>query len=135
MAGTLSEIRSGLGDALRAIPGVMVAEHIPEQITPPLAVVMLNRVDFHRAMRGGDTPWQFIVVLLAGRMGEKTGQMRLDDYLSWDGTQSVRAALEADQSLGGAADTCTVQAARAIQPFQVGDAAYFGVEFEVEVHA
>lgn len=135
MAGELSAIRSGLAEALADIDGLLVSEHIPEQITPPMAVVTHSRIEFHRAMRGGSSQYSFIIVLVVGRMAQQSGQMRLDEYLAWDGDQSVRQALEADQTLGGAAQTCTVQAARAIQPMPIGDAAYFGVEFEVEVLA
>lgn len=135
MAGDLADIRGGLAARLRTINGLLVSEQIPEQITPPMAVIMLDRVDYHGAFKGGLTHWQFVISIFVGRMAEQAAQDRLDEYLSWSGQQMIRDALEADQSLGGKAQTCTVQAARAIRPMPVGDAFYLGVEFEVRVYA
>jgi sulfite reductase beta subunit-like hemoprotein len=135
MAGTLSDIRAGMGDALRVVNGLRVREHLPEQVDPPVAVLMLERVDFHGAFRGGLSTWQFVVVVVVGRMAERSSQDLLDKFLSWDSSQSIRAALEADMTLGGVAHTCKVGAARAVRPMQVGDANYLAVEFEVEVTA
>jgi hypothetical protein len=135
MAGTLSTIRTGLGNRLRTINGLRVAEHLPEQINAPLAVVQLERVEYHRAFAGGASEWQFVIVAVVGRMGERTAQQLLDDLMAWTGPRSLRAAIEADRSLGGAAQTSQVVAARGVRPFNVGDAAYLGVEFEVTVIA
>ena len=133
--GTLSEIRGALGSALRTINGMRTSEHLPEQLNPPVAVIQLDRLEFHGAMQGGLRTFQFIVILVVGRMGERSSQDFLDRLTDFDGPDSVREVLEADPTLGGACWACKVTGARAVRPINIGDAAYLGVEFEVEVQA
>ena len=94
MAGTASELHAGVAAALSSIPGIRVADHVPEGVNPPQAIVQLDQVTYHRAMAGGLSEWRFVVVMVAGRMGERTAQSNIDAWLSWDGDASVRAALE-----------------------------------------
>jgi hypothetical protein len=68
-------------------------------------------------------------------MAEQQAQRTLDAWLSWDGDQSIRAAIEADRTLGGAANTCIVTDAEALTSIQVGDSEYLGVIFNVTVYA
>jgi hypothetical protein len=133
--GTLSEIRGALGSALRTINGMRTSEHLPEQLNPPVAVIQLDRLDFHGAMQGGLRTFQFLVILVVGRMGERSSQDFLDRLTDFDGPDSVREVLEADPTLGGVVWACKVSGARSVRPFNIGDTAYLGVEFEVEVQA
>ena len=41
---TIANIRSGIATNLRTISGLMVFEEIPDQLSPPSAVVSLNSV-------------------------------------------------------------------------------------------
>jgi hypothetical protein len=133
--GTLSQIRVALGRALRTINGMRTSEHMPEQLNPPVAVIQLDRVDYHGAMQGGLRTFQFLVILVVGRMGERSSQEFLDRLTDFGGPDSVRDAIESDPTLGGVVWACKVTGARSVRPFNIGDAAYLGVEFEVEVQA
>ena len=135
MAGTASELHAGLAKLLASIPGLRVADHLPEQLSPPQAIIQLDQVDYHRAMSGGLSDWRFVVVMVAGRMGERTAQANIDAWLSWDGDASVRAALEADPTLGGAAQTTKVAQALSIRPLTIGELTYLTVELNVDVTA
>lgn len=135
MAGTGLEIQDGLAQALRTIPGLRVADHLPEQINPPIAVIQIQSVTYHRAMRGGLSNWEYVVSVVAGRLGDRAAQRTLDAWMSWDGSQSVRAALEADQTLGGICSTVKVNDMLAVRPVSLGDAAYLSCEFNVYVNA
>lgn len=135
MSGRLSTIRDGLAVALRRIDGMRVYEHLTEQANPPMAVITLERVNYHLAFQGGTSEWNFIVVIVVGRMGERSAQELLDDVMGWDGPRSVRAALDVDKSLSGSAQSVKTVAARGVRPFSIGDAQYLGVEFEVTVAA
>jgi len=135
MAGTLSDLRNGLADRLKTIPGLRVSALVPEQINPPMAVITRSSVNYHRDMRGGTTEWTMQVQLLAGRMADQQAQRTIDAWLDWDGTSSVRAAIEADRTLGGAAQTCIVTDAESLTSIQVGDSEYLGVIFNVTVWA
>lgn len=135
MAGNSTTIQSALRDALTAIPGLRIADHLPEQVAPPMAVILLQNVQYHRAMRGGLSEWTFVISFVTGRMGERSAQLQLDSWLAWSGEGSVRAAIEADQTLGGACSTLVVSDAVAVKPLTIGDASYLTCEFVVSVHA
>lgn len=135
MAGTLSRLRAGLRDRLATVDGLRVAEQIPEQVNPPVAVITRQTVDYHQAMGGGNTEWSMQVQLIAGRMADQQSQRLIDEWLSWSGNKSVRAAIEADRTLGGAAHTCKVTSADALTTVQIGDAEYLGVTLNVTVYA
>jgi hypothetical protein len=135
MAGTASDIHAGLAANLSRVPGLRVADHLPEAVTPPMAVIQVQSVTYHRAMGGGMSEWQFVISLVSGRMGDRAAQITLDGWMSYDGAQSARAAIESDPSLGGACQTLIVADMVSIRPLSIGDAAYLTCEFNVNVHA
>jgi len=124
MGGDASSIQEALGMQLAMIPGLRVADHLPEQINPPMAVVQLQTVTYHRAMKGGLSEWQFTISLVAGRMGDRPAQRQLDAWMSYDGNQSVREAIESDRTLGGNCSTLKVADMISVRPLSLGDAAY-----------
>jgi hypothetical protein len=135
MAGNLSDIRKGLSGQLSLVRGLRVSEHVPEQLNPPAAVITRAEVDYTQAMSGGLTMWSMQVQLVAGRMADQQSQRQIDAWLSWDGDQSVRQALEADRTLGGNCQTSRVTTAEALATIQVGDSEYIGVTVNVTVYA
>ena len=135
MAGTGLEIQDGLSRALGRVQGLRVADHLPEQLNPPIGVVQVQSVTYHRAMQGGLSTWEFVVTVIGGRMGDRTAQRTLDGWMSWDGVYSVRAALEDDQTLGGVCQTVKVNDMLAVRPVSLGDATYLSCEFNVYVNA
>jgi hypothetical protein len=135
MAGTASDLHTALGVRLATITGLRVADHLPEQLNPPIAVIQLQSVTYHRAMKGGLSEWQFVISCVAGRMGERQSQRTLDTWISYDGAGSVRAAIEADKTLGGKAQSLIVAEMIGVRPVTLGDASYLTCEFNVTVHA
>jgi hypothetical protein len=135
MAGSALDIQDGLALALGAIPDLRVADHLPEQLNPPVAVIQVQSVTYHRAMRGGLSTWEYVVSVIAGRMGERSAQRTLDQWMSYDGPWSVRQALEADQTLAGVCSTVKVNDMLAVRPVSLGDATYLSCEFNVYVNA
>lgn len=135
MAGNLSDLKKGLADRLKTVPKLRVAAQIPEQVNPPAAVISRASVNYHRDMSGGTTEWTMQVQLIAGRMADQQAQRTIDAWLSWDGDRSVRAAIEADGTLGGVALDTVVTDADALSTFQIGDSEYIGVVLNVTVWA
>jgi hypothetical protein len=132
---TINDLHVGLAHQLKTIRRLRVSDHIPEQVNPPHAVVILNGIEYHRQMAQGLNEYEFHIIVAVGRMGERTAQKALDAYLSPSGPQSIREAIEADPTLGGAAADATVVRANDIQQLSVGDAAYLTVQFTVTVRA
>lgn len=128
---TVSDIRKGLADNLSAIEGLRVSDVMVDAPRPPQAVITPLRVDYDLNARRGADEYQFVVTLLVGRADSRTAQNSLDAYVV--GPNSVKAAIEADRTLGGAANTCRVIEMRNYGAVSVGDTLYLGCEFLVEV--
>ena len=63
----------------------------------------------------------------------RIGAQMLDAYLSADGPASIRKALSADRTLGGACQTMRVVSWDGYAIYTVGDAGFYGVIIRVEV--
>lgn len=135
MAATVSQVSEALRTALVAVPGLRVVEYIPDSLNPPMATVGVDTVNYHGAFRGGNPQYLFTVGLVVARSSDRMAQKRLDDYLSYEGNQSVRAAVEKDPTLGGCVQTCQVVTGGNITNINVNDVVYLSVEFAVEVYA
>lgn len=130
---TISELRQGIADNLSSIYGLRVSPTMLDAPRPPVAMVYPDTVAYDlNANRGADT-FTFIVYVLVGRADDRTAQNRLDAYVV--GPDSVKAAIEADRTLGGAADTLRVTSMENYQQVSIGDTVYLAVEFMVEVVA
>lgn len=135
MSGSATQIHDALSMALTAVPGLRVADHLPESINPPMAIVQVQSVTYHRAMQGGLSEWQYLVAVVSGRMGDRSAQRMLDGWMAYDGSQSIRAALEVDQTLNGVCQSLLVADMVSVRPLSQGDAEYLSCEFNVTVHA
>lgn len=135
MAGTASQIHAAVSAALATVPGLRVADHLPEQVAPPMAVIQMETVTYHRTMQGGTSEWAFLISLIAGRMGDRAAQRQLDGWLSYDGSQSIRAALEADPTLNGIVQSLVVAEMASIRLLTMGDATFLTCDFNLTVHA
>lgn len=128
---TVSGIRQGIATNLATISNLRVSPTMLDSPRPPIAMVYPSTIDFDlNANRGADT-YTFIVYVLVGRADDRTAQNRLDGFVS--GPSSVKAAIESDRTLGGAADTCRVTGMSNYQQVSIGETVFLGVEFEVEV--
>lgn len=130
---SITDIRDGIAANLGAVPNLRVSATYLDAPRPPVAMVLPDGVDYDlNARRGADT-FTFIVSLLVGRADDRAAQRNIDVFIV--GPDSVKAAIESDRTLGGAANTCRVTQMRNYGQVSVGDVVYLGVEFEVEVIA
>lgn len=132
---TVSEVSKALRDALSAVDGLRVVEYIPDSLNPPMATVGVDTVTYHGAFGGGNPVYLFTVALVVARASDRIAQKRLDDYLSYQGAQSVRAAIEKDPTLCETVQACQVVSGGNIVNINVNDVVYLSVEFVVEVYA
>lgn len=135
MPATISSTAEGLRLALATIPGLRTFSYQPEQINPPVAYVRLERVEYHRAMSGGDVVQQWQISIIVGRWTDRRAHESLDAFLSYSGVSSVRAALEADRTLGGRVGTLLLAAGANITSLTVADADFLQVQFSATVHS
>lgn len=132
---SLVAIRQGLANNLSTIQNLRTSWYVPDNPTPPIAIIVPNRVEYDLAMaRGGDT-YTFSVLVIAQRMSERTAQTTLDAFCDPTGPSSVKTAIELDRTLGGAAMTLRVTDLSEYGPLAVGETQYLAATFTVAVVA
>lgn len=136
MPATISDLRTGLADALSTLLNLRVYQDIPDTPVTPCAVIELRRVSYDTVMARGADEYQFTVTILSGRADDRTAQARVEACVAGSGTQSVKAALEVDPTLGGSCMTTRVIEAGGIQSYDRTDGLQLlGVEFQVSIYA
>lgn len=132
--GTLSAIRDGLKTRLATITGLRAYDTIPDDINIPAAIVGVpESIEFDTTYGRGADRYTIPVRVYASLASERAGQDKLDGYLAASGSGSVKAAIEGDPTLGGAAHTTRVTQARGYGVYEIAGVSYLGVEFICEV--
>ena len=127
----VNDARVALATALGNIAGLRSKAYVPAKIEPPTAVVSIGSGRYDDDFSGSMTVEMGVLVLVA-RADDRSAQSRLDDYLSPTGTRSVKAAVDADPTLGGTVGTATVVGWSDPAEFEMGGISYVGIEFTVE---
>lgn len=134
MPATVSQVAAGLATRLATISGLRTSAYQPEQLNPPFAFPTLNRIEYHRAFAGGDVVMDWTVNVIVGRYVDRNSFAILDDFLSYSGAKSVRAAIEADKTLGGVCQTLVLPSGANITSLSSADAEFLQIQFQVTVH-
>lgn len=127
----VTNVRTGLKTRLATITGLRVWDVIPDQVTPPGAVV--GQLDFTFDIdnaRGLDIA-NVDVYVIVQRFDARSSQNQLDDYLG-SGSKSIKTAIEADRTLGGAVNTLRVTRAEAGTYVQ-GDVTFLSYRFSLTI--
>lgn len=129
----ISAVRQGLANNASAIAGLNCYGYVPDSISEPAFVAGQVDVDFTGAMaRGMDTVTVTCRVYVS-RADDRAAQKLLDGYLSGSGASSLKAALEADPTLGGACHDVYVERVQGYRWYLFGDTQYLGAELIVRV--
>lgn len=134
MPATVSQVAAGLKTRLATISGLRTFSYQPEQENPPFAYPEINSIDYHRAYGGGDVVMNWTIYVVVGRWLDRTAHAALDDYLSYSGAKSIRAAIEGDQTLGGVCQTLIVRSGADITSLDANGAQFLVIQLQVEVH-
>lgn len=132
---SLSAMRDGIKTRLDTIPSLAGRVHdtIPGQINPPAAVIRLDTLAFDSTMDGDSDDFLFIASVFVATGVDRVAQDNLDAYLAGSGPTSVRAAIAADDTLGGACAYASVIEARNYGLVEYAAVQYLGVDFVIEV--
>lgn len=131
---TPTGVRQGLATALDTITGLRCYDYVPDGLAPPAAVVEPLEVTYHDAsISTGTNYYRAYILVIVGRMADRASQDKIDGYVANTGASSVRAALEADRTLGGACSSLIVLQAlpRSVVVSGVDMTAY---RFEVDIY-
>jgi hypothetical protein len=132
---SLSALRAGIATRLATITGLRNSATVPDNPNPPIAVVLPNSIDYHTAFAKGMQTYSFTVILIVGRVDERTAQNKLDGFVSSTGASSVKLAIEGDKTLGGAAFDVIVTEMRNYGQLSIGEVVYLSAEFSVLCYA
>lgn len=127
---SIADLRAGLAANLATVSGLRVSAYFPDQINPPMAIVDTVRVDFDSSFNRGSDEITFDVVVVVNRASERAAQQALDAYVP-----QIKAAVQADETLGGAAMSLIVTNAERYTQLAVGDLTYLSATFAVRVIA
>jgi hypothetical protein len=132
---TLEQIRLGLATNLEAIGDMQqVSPYALPQPTPPSIEIIVGEILYHQAMVDGLVQVTMIVRAYVGLALNVPAQQRLDRFLAPSGDESVKAAIEADLTLGGVVDDVTVVSASGHIVFvRESQPAMLGAEWTVTV--
>ena len=117
MSATSEEIREGIADALRVIPGLQASAYSLSNPTPPTAQVMRGEIQYDQALQHGTHWWTMRVQAFVALVSDIGAQKILDRFLSPDGAFSIKAAIEADATLGGVVSDLQVTTAAGEQVY------------------
>lgn len=135
MPATVSQVSEGIRVRLATITGLRTFSYQPEQLNPPTAFPVLDSVEYHGAMGGGNVRMRFTVIVIVGRYLDRVAHSNLDGYLSYSGATSLRAAIEGDRTLGGVAQTLVMESGLSVSSLSVAEAEFLQVSFNLLVHA
>jgi hypothetical protein len=131
---TPTQVREGLAAALATITGLRCYDYVPDGAVVPCAIIEPLEVTFHEASKPGGTQYyRAYVLVIVGRMSDRSASDKLDGYLATTGASSVRQAIETDSTLGGKCSTLLVSNAlpRSVVVSGVDMTAY---RFEVDIY-
>lgn len=129
----IAEIRAGLAANIATISGLRVAAEIPDNPSPPIAVIALNNISYDLAMARGTTLYNFTVTVIVGRVAERDAQRKLDAYAG-DGERSIKTAVQSDRTLGGSAFDCRLSEMSTLGALNLGEQTYLAADFAVQVY-
>lgn len=106
---------------------------VPSDVEAPCIYPADWGIDWDRTMGRGTDEYEVTLHLLCARIDDREGQRMLAGYMKGAGPSSVKAAIEADRTLGGAVDTLRV--ARSVGPrkYDIGEASYAGADITVRL--
>jgi hypothetical protein len=130
----IAEIRAGLAANIATIPGLRVAAEIPDNPSPPIAVISLNNITYDLDFNRGMTVYNFTVTLIVGRVAERDAQRKLDAYAG-NGERSIKTAVQSDRTLGGAAFDCRLSEMSTLGGVTINEVTYVAADFAIQVYS
>jgi len=132
---SISTLRTQIATNLATITGLRTTSTMPDNPNPPVAIVIPRSVSYDEAFRKGMQIYGFNVMVIVGRVDERSAQNNLDAYCSSTGSSSIKLAVERDKTLGGNAFDVRVTEMTSYGQITVGEVVYLSGEFAVLVYA
>lgn len=135
----IKELREAVAAAVNvAIPDIQCVPRMITNPTPPTAYVYPGPASYDLAMNRGLDSLELRVRAYISQTTDQGSQLRLDELLEPSGSGSMKAAIEADTTLGGLVGYggCRVTGNSGYQEYQVqGHGPYLGSEWTLQIYA
>lgn len=133
---TILQVMEAIESALDNITGLRTTPFIKDQMSPPFAMVGVPEIpDYHGAFKSGMMSISPKVYVFTSAAVDRIGQTRLSEFADPVGTKSIKAALEADNSLGSIVAQVVVKSFRPLGAEEMGAMGYYGGVFDLMIVA
>ena len=132
---SITDLRTALATNLATISGLRTSAEMPDNPNPPIAIIQPDSIAYDDTFGRGMQTYTFTVVVLVGRVAERSAQNAIDAFCASTGSSSIKLALESDKTLGGRAFDLRVTDMRAYASILVGEVNYLAAEFLVLCYA
>lgn len=134
---SLAQIRKALADTIEQhVQGeIFVYQNVRDLFQFPAVVIRPDSADFAGAMKRGDDVWKFDLYVVVGRSDTDNAQTLLDDWVSGGGLNSIRQAIDDNDSLGLDDTTAFVRGLKGYGgDFETARVRHIGAILKVEIH-
>jgi hypothetical protein len=132
---SIIDMREGLAVNLRTITGLRAVATVPDNPTPPIAIIYPQNIEYDESFQRGLQTYTFRVVVIVGRADERSAQNRLDAFVASTGANSIKLAIEKDKTLGGKVFDTRVTAMTNYGSLDISEVTYLSAEFTVILYA
>ena len=131
---TPSAVREAIKTALESVPNLRAYDTIPDSLVPPGVIVGQLSFNWDQVIPKASLDQATIdVVVIVGRMNERTAQDKLDAYLAGTGSGSIRTALQNDTTFGGTLAGSILQSANPLSA-TVSGVEMLAYRFQMELY-
>lgn len=133
---TIKQIRQGIAANLATVPGLRTSYYVPDNPNPPVAIIYPPAITYDQSFGRGLDKYDLQVIVLVAKLEDRIAQDLIDTFCAPVGTGSVKAAIEADRSLGGTVSDLRVTNMTGVTPTTIADGQlYLTATWAVEVYA
>lgn len=136
MAADIGDIMAGIQTRLATLSGLHAHAEQPETVLAPAAWPTLTGVEYDESFEGSCTlTFDLWIAAAPVQVGYSRGLRLLWPYLEPSGAGTIKAAIEADVTLGGKAEGARVGASAEIDSYAFGAVEFWGAKLTLEVVA
>ena len=97
----MAQIRDGLKTTISNISGLRVYDTVPDQaINFPVCLFIPTSIEFYLAMQRGTDQYDFDLLVAVQSADSRTGQDKLDAFVTGQGSSSIRQIIYNNSTLG-----------------------------------
>lgn len=129
----VNNVSAGIVTRAKTISGLNGLPFAPDNGEVPLFWVGLADITYDLAMSNGHDEMVFDCLLAVTAADDEAAHTAVRQYLAGSGSNSIRAAMRGDKTLGGAASDCRVVSARGPINVDLGGVRHLGAQFSIWV--